>query len=100
MTTIQDDTTTVNLRKYIEVRLMGDKPHIRRRRLPVSMIAYAARDNDLGIADLTETFDLSEAQVLAGLLYYKENQTLIDDQEKAEVARAAIWAAKEEASDD
>lgn len=97
---IHDDTTTVNLRKYIEVRLMGDKPHIRRRRLPISMIAYSARDNDLSIAELTETFDLSEAQVLAGLLYYKENQTLIDDQEKAEVARATIWASEGNEHDD
>lgn len=100
MTSRQDDTSTVNLRKYVEVRLMGDKPHIRRRRLPVSMIAYAARDNDLNIAELTEAFDLSEAQVLAGLLYYKENQTLIDDQEKAEAARATVWATQDEDNDD
>ncbi len=100
MTSRQDDTSTVNLRKYIEVRLMGDKPHIRRRRLPISMIAYAARDNDLSITELTQAFDLSEAQVLAGLLYYKENQTLIDDQEKAEAARATVWATQGESNDD
>ena len=68
--------------------------------VPDESLSYHTARNDLSIAELTETFDLSEAQVLAGLLYYKENQTLIDDQEKAEVARAAIWAAKEEINDD
>lgn len=32
---------TVDLSKYIETRLMGDRPHIRNRRIPVT---YIARD--------------------------------------------------------
>ena len=84
--------TTIDLRKYIEVRLMGDKPHIRGRRLPLAMIAYSARDNDLSVQTLAAAFDLTEAQTLAALLYYQENKGLIDDQEDAEAARAEIWA--------
>jgi uncharacterized protein (DUF433 family) len=85
---------TVDLRKYIEVRLMGDKPHVRGRRLPVAVLAYSARDNDLNAEELAAAFDITTAQALAALLYYEENRALIDDQERSELAQVEMWVAR------
>ena len=67
---------TIDLSKYIEVR--NDRPHIRGRRLPVIFIASAERANHFSIADLAYQFTLSEEQVLAALLYYREHKTELD----------------------
>jgi uncharacterized protein (DUF433 family) len=74
---------TIDLAKYIEVRLFGDRPHIRGRRIPVATIAYSARSQDWDVADLIYQFTLSEQEVLAALLYYAEHQSMIDAQEIA-----------------
>lgn len=75
--------TTVDLTKYIETRLFGDRPHVRGRRIPVATIAYNAHTNQWGVADLAHNFGLSEPEVLAALLYYSENKAEIDSQEEA-----------------
>lgn len=73
----------VDLTKYIEVRLFGPRPHVRGRRIPVATVAYNARTNGWGVAELSHNFGLSEPEVLAALLYYFENKALIDAQEAA-----------------
>jgi uncharacterized protein (DUF433 family) len=72
----------VDLRKYIEVRIFGERPHLRGRRIPVATIAYSARSQGWGVDELAYQFTLSREQVLAALLYYEENRDLIDAQEK------------------
>lgn len=72
----------VDLSKYIELR--DNRPHIRGRRLPVVFVAAAQQANHLSIADLAYQFTLSEEQVLAALLYYREHQEEIDLQDKAD----------------
>ncbi len=73
----------VDLSKYIEVRIFGERPHIRGRRIPVATIAHSARSQNWGIAELAYQFTLSEPEVLAALLYYQENKDLIEAQEAA-----------------
>jgi uncharacterized protein (DUF433 family) len=70
---------TVDLSKYIEVR--DQRPHIRGRRLPVVFVAAAQQANALSIADLAYQFTLSEEQVLAALLYYREHKAEMDAQD-------------------
>jgi uncharacterized protein (DUF433 family) len=75
---------TADLRKYIEVRLYGERPHIRGRRVLVSMIATNAEQNGLTPSQLASEFSLSEEEVLAALLYYREHKTEIDNQDNEE----------------
>lgn len=75
---------TVDLSKYIETRLFEERPHVRGRRVPVATVAYNARTNHWDVAELAYQFTLSEAQVLAALLYYAEHRDEIDAQERAE----------------
>lgn len=49
----------------------------------MATVAYSASENGWGIADLIDNFGLSEAEVLAALLYYQENRAQIDEQERA-----------------
>ena len=81
MTTQAPDT--IDLSKYIEVCIFGERPHIRGRRIPVATIAYSAASEGWSIAELAYQFGLSEEQVLAALLYYREYAALIDEQEAA-----------------
>jgi uncharacterized protein (DUF433 family) len=74
----------VDLSKYIEVRLMEERPHIRGRRVPVALIAYSGRSEKWDAAELAYQFSISEAQALAALLYYEEHQAEIDALEVAE----------------
>jgi uncharacterized protein (DUF433 family) len=69
----------VDLSKYIEMR--DGRPNIRGRRLPVVFLASAQRLNHYSIADLMDSYTLSEEQVLAALLYYREHQEEIDAQD-------------------
>lgn len=71
----------VNVSKYVEVRLFGERPHIRGRRIPVATIAYSARSQNWTVAELAHQFGLNESQVLSALLYYAEHQAEIDRQE-------------------
>lgn len=75
---------TVDLRKYIDTRFYGERPHIRGRRLLVSMIAANAEANNWSVTRLAHEFSISEEQVLAALLYYREHKTSIDAQDAAE----------------
>jgi uncharacterized protein (DUF433 family) len=75
--------TEVDVSKYVEVRLFGERPHIRGRRIPIADIAYYARSQKWDVSELAYQFGLSEPQVLAALLYYVEHQSEIDAQEAA-----------------
>lgn len=79
-----DIPTIVDLRKYIDATFFGERPHIRGRRVLVSMIAANARANDWSVARLAQEFSLSEAEVLAALLYYDEHKADIDRQDAEE----------------
>jgi uncharacterized protein (DUF433 family) len=75
---------TIDLIRYVEHRRFGPRPHLRGRRIPVAVVASAARDNpDIGIAGLMIAYDLSEIEVLAALLYYEQHKSEIDAQEAA-----------------
>lgn len=77
---------TVDLSKYIELR--DDRPHVRGRKLPVAFVAAAHQTNQLSISDLAYQFTLSEEQVLAVLLYYREHKAEIDAQDAADAERS------------
>jgi uncharacterized protein (DUF433 family) len=91
---MQSAAEQVDLSKYIEIQLMGQRPHIRGRRLPVAFVASAQRENDLSIAEIAEAFTLSEEEVLAALLYYREHRALIDAQDADEIR---LWQKEREA---
>ena len=78
---------TIDLSKYIELR-DDRRPHIRGRRLPVMFIAAAERANRLSIPELAYQFTLSEEQVLAALLYYREHKTELDEQDAADAQQS------------
>lgn len=77
----------VDLSKYIELR--NERPNIRGRRLPVAFIAAAHQTNQATITELAYQFTLTEEQVLAALLYYREHQAEIDAQDTADAAQSA-----------
>lgn len=74
----------VDLSKYIELR--DNRLHIRGRRLPVIFVAAAEQSNKLSVSELAYQYTLSEEEVLAALLYYREHKAEIDTQD-AEDAR-------------
>lgn len=78
-----DQPLAIDLTKYIEKRYFDARPHIRGRRVPVALIAYTRRDHNMNIVELMDAYTLSEAEVLAALLYYAENHDEIDTYEKA-----------------
>ena len=84
-----DAPTTVDLSKYIDRHFFVERPHIRNRRVSVATIAYSARENHWGNAELAYNYGLSEEQVLAALLYYHEHAAEIDAQE-AEYAAVPV----------
>jgi uncharacterized protein (DUF433 family) len=57
---------------------------IRGRRLPVMFVAAAEQANQLSIAELAYQFTLSEEQVLAALLYYREHRAELEAQDAAD----------------
>ncbi len=77
-----DQAPTLDLSKYIEVRVFDERPHIRGRRVPVATIAYAYAQG-WDVARLVDEYTLSEAQILSALLYYEEHRDEIDAQEAA-----------------
>jgi uncharacterized protein (DUF433 family) len=72
-----------DLSQYIETRWFEDRPHIRGRRIPISVIANTAISNKHGVPELMYDFDLSETEVLAALLYYRKHKEEIEAQEAA-----------------
>ena len=74
----------VDLSKYIGTELMGNRPHIRGRRLPVSTIVVSAESNGWNIPETAYEFTITEEQVLAALLYYREHKAEIDAQDSEE----------------
>lgn len=77
----------VDLRKYVEVRIVDTQPpiersHIRGRRIPVATVAYNYHIHGWSVAETTDNFALSETEVLAALLYYQENKESVDAQER------------------
>ncbi len=79
----EDQAPTLDLSKYIETRFFGERPHIRGRRVPVAAIVCFGRENNRSVAELIDDFTLSEAEVLAALLYYSEHKEAVDAQEAA-----------------
>jgi uncharacterized protein (DUF433 family) len=73
----------VDLSKYIEVRIFGERPHVRNRRIPVATIAHYAESQGWSVSELAYNFTLSEQEVLAALLYYGEHKEEIEAQEAA-----------------
>ncbi len=71
----------LDLTQYIDSRYFGERPHIRGRRVPVATIADNAHGNGWDVARLAYEFTLTEAEVLAALLYYEQHHELIDVQE-------------------
>jgi uncharacterized protein (DUF433 family) len=78
-----DQAPALDLSKYIEIRIFGERPHIRGRRVPVSTIADGAHSLGWDVPRLAYEYTLSEAQVLSALLYYEEHKAEIDAQEVA-----------------
>jgi uncharacterized protein (DUF433 family) len=74
--------TQIDLSKYIEVRIFGERPHIRGRRIPIATIVYAAQSEKWDVAELAVQFTLTEAEVLAAILYYEQHHLEIDDLEQ------------------
>ncbi|MDX1990782.1 MAG: DUF433 domain-containing protein [bacterium] len=75
---------TIDLSKYIDRKYFGERPHIRGRRVWVTMIAANAPRLSWNIQELADEFTLSEEQVLAALLYYREHQQELDAQDAEE----------------
>ena len=77
---------TIDLRKYIDTAFYGQRPHIRGRRLPVTTVAANWEQRHLSVAELAHEFSLTEEEVLAALLYYREHKTELDAQDTLEQA--------------
>jgi uncharacterized protein (DUF433 family) len=75
---------TLDLSRYIEAVFFDGRPHIRGRRIPAATIAYNYRSNGWTVTETADNFGLSEPEVFAALLYYEENRTEIDAQERHE----------------
>ncbi len=76
----------VDLSKYIEMR--EGRPNIHGRRLPVAFVAAAQQTNHASIEELAYQFTLSEEQILAALLYYREHKAEMDAQDAADAAQS------------
>lgn len=72
---------TTDLHHYIELSGEDHRPHIRGRRIPVATVAYNYHHNHWTVPEVMANFTLSEAEVLAALLYFQEHTAEIDVQE-------------------
>ena len=81
-----DQPQVIDLSKYIETELYGERPHVRGRRIPIAVIADNAHDNKWDVEELAYQFTLTIPEVLAALLYYEEHKELIEQQEAVEQA--------------
>jgi uncharacterized protein (DUF433 family) len=84
MTAQEKIPATADLSKYIDFKFFGRRPHIRGRRIWVSMIAANANANQWNVPQLAHEFSLTEEEVLAALLYYHEHKDEIDQQDTEE----------------
>jgi uncharacterized protein (DUF433 family) len=73
----------LDLSKYIEKRHTKQRPYIRGQHVAVATVAYGRHHLGMGISQLMREYALSEAEVLAALLYYIEHQAEIDADEQA-----------------
>lgn len=73
----------LDLSKYIDTHIFDERPHIRGRRITVATLAHSAASENWSIRELAYQFSLSEAEVLAALLYYEEHQEAIEAHEAA-----------------
>jgi uncharacterized protein (DUF433 family) len=73
--------TGVDLTKYIEVRIFGNRPYLRGHRIPVATIAHSAHSQQWSMSELAYQFSASEAEVPAALLYYEEDREALEAQE-------------------
>jgi uncharacterized protein (DUF433 family) len=69
---------TIDLSQYIENRLMSGRPHIKGRRIPVSMVV--ANATVFTVEQIADEFDISPKEVLSALFYYQNHQIEIDQQ--------------------
>ena len=69
----------VDLSKYIEMR--NDRPNIRGRRFPVMYLISYQRANHSTIEELCDDYSLSETEVLAAFLYYRQHKDEMDRQD-------------------
>lgn len=81
MTTKETVPATADLSKYIDFKFFGERPHIRGRRIWVSMIAANDQARAWRISELAADFSLTEEEVLAAILYYREHKDEIDRQD-------------------
>ncbi len=72
------------IQKYIDFKFYGKRPHIRGRRLLVSMIAANEQADQWQIPELAADFGLTVEAVLAAILYYREHKEEIDLQDREE----------------
>ena len=84
MATEQKVPLTADLRKYIDTSYYGERPHIRGRRLLVSMVAANYETNARSVAELAHEFTISKEEVLAALLYFREHRAEIERQDTQE----------------
>ena len=70
----------LDLSKYIEVRLFGERPHIRGRRITVGDLVGWIQAQKWNPQEAADEFGLSMSQVLSALLHYTENREMIDHQ--------------------
>lgn len=79
----------VELSKYIDET--QDIPTIRERDIPVATIAYRALSGSWCIESLAYEFTLTDAEILAALVYYEQFRERIDaQQENIELEFAAL----------
>ena len=82
---------TVELSKYIEVGASGDLPHLRSNRLPIICIANSASTQPMTVTQLAYQYSITEVEVLAALLYYRDHKAEID----ALIAEDSIYSQKQ-----
>jgi uncharacterized protein (DUF433 family) len=80
----------IDLSNYIEQH--DTHPHIRGRRLPLMFIVKTQQAQHSSIAELADAFTLTEEQVLAALLYYREHQAELDAQFAVDAAESRAMA--------
>ena len=74
-----NDTTILSIEHIVRTPgIVGGKPRIAGRRLPVHHIVYAHERQGFSVEWLAETYELTSAQVYAALTYYHDHKDEID----------------------
>jgi uncharacterized protein (DUF433 family) len=73
-----------DLGHYIDSSQPGKPPFLRGHLMSVAEVAYGRHHQGMDISQLVRTFNLTEAEVLAALLYYAEHRAEIDALEQAD----------------